>query len=661
MKKNYLILLLLLTTVRLSAQTFSWAKREGLYAYDYGYGVTTDAQGNVYMAGKYEELANFSGTILPCQGNHDIYLAKYTPTGDLTWIRTGGGGSGDYALCVATDKNAFVYIAGEIEGTNEQIIFPGSPITLTCVASNDIVLAKYSLDGDLVWAKRAGGFDNEKTHGITLDSDSNVYICGYIHGYATFDNITVNGHGNTDAYVAKYNKNGDCQWVRTMGGPDRDDAQGIVSDGNGNVYVTGMFSNAAVFGSQTIYTPDSFMDQYLVKFDTNGNMQWVRKGTGSYDQVGWGVTMDNGGKIYATGEFNSSMQLGSTQLNTVGAADVYVTCYNDQGDLQWAKRAGGNQVDRARGIGTDGFNIYITGQFGGTANFGPFSRTASDGSDVFMAALDNAGNFQWATSVGGAADGAEDLGYESGICITADDHGIVYAGGAILDGSVFGATSYGAYSRTDAFITRIDQGADNTPPLAVSFTPADNAVDVAPDATLLLSFSEPVEAGAGDFKILEHGLVTQTIPVLSASVTINGNEVTITPPNNFSDSALVEIQFASGVIKDLAGNAFVGINDTSTWNLTVRTPIVPAGLHTVQANTFSIFPNPSNGIVTIHCSDQQSNRQLRVLNALGQTILEKELHGTITNQLDLSSAGKGIYLFELQSDTGIERHRVVLR
>ena len=661
MRKNYLFLALLLSTLQLSAQTFSWAKREGLYAYDYGYGVTTDAQGNVYMAGKYEELANFSGTVLPCQGNHDIFLAKYSPAGDLTWIRTGGGGSGDYALCVATDKNAYVYIAGEIEGTNETVIFPGSSATLTCESSNDIFLAKYTLDGDLIWAKRAGGWDNEKTRGITLDNDSNVYICGYIHSYANFDNITVNGHGNTDAYVAKYNKDGDCQWVRVMGGPERDEAQGIVSDGDGNVYVTGMYKNAAVFGNQTIYTPDDFMDQFLVKFDTNGNMQWVRKGTGSYDQVGWGVTMDNSGKIYATGEFNASMLLGSTQLNTAGAADVYVTCYNAQGDLQWARRAGGNQVDRARGIGTDGFNIYITGQFGGTANFGAITRTAADGSDAFMAGMDDAGNFQWATSVGGAADGPEDLGYESGICITADNHGIVYAGGALLDGGVFGSTSYGAYSRTDAYLTRIDQGADNTPPLAVSFTPADNSVDVAPDANLILAFTEPVVAGIGDIQILEHGIVTQTIPVTSVNVSFNGNEVSINPPTNFSDSALVEIQFVSGVIKDIAGNAFAGITDTSTWNLTIRKEILPAGMASVPTNTFSIYPNPSSGKVTVCCKDVQASSHLRVLNTLGQTVLESDLTNAVNVSFDLSQQSKGIYVFELTNDRGVTRQRVVIR
>src|SRR5437870_3234536 len=58
-------------------QSFDWAKREGAFAYDYGYGSTTDIYGNVYVSGKFEQNGIFSGDTLPCYGNHDIYVAKY--------------------------------------------------------------------------------------------------------------------------------------------------------------------------------------------------------------------------------------------------------------------------------------------------------------------------------------------------------------------------------------------------------------------------------------------------------------------------------------------------------------------------------------------------------------------------------------------------------
>src|SRR4051812_12731805 len=64
MKKHYLMLLLSLILGNVYSQSFNWAVKGGLYAYDYGYGIATDAAGNVIVAGKYEQAANFSGTIL---------------------------------------------------------------------------------------------------------------------------------------------------------------------------------------------------------------------------------------------------------------------------------------------------------------------------------------------------------------------------------------------------------------------------------------------------------------------------------------------------------------------------------------------------------------------------------------------------------------------
>src|SRR6187402_241044 len=99
MKKLYIIMLASLGFINFNAQTFNWAKREGAGAYDYGNGIDRDASGNIYIAGKYEFNSRFSGVTLPNQGNHDIYVAKYSPSGSLTWIRTAGGNSGDYAHC----------------------------------------------------------------------------------------------------------------------------------------------------------------------------------------------------------------------------------------------------------------------------------------------------------------------------------------------------------------------------------------------------------------------------------------------------------------------------------------------------------------------------------------------------------------------------------
>ncbi len=466
MKKLYVLIAVTTLFINMQAQTFDWAKREGLWAYDYGYGITTDNMGNVYVAGKYEQDANFSGTILPCPPpdcNHDIWVAQYSSTGTLNWIRTAGGQSGDYAWDIACD-NSFLYVAGEIEGVNETIYFPGSPITLTCQASNDIFVAKYDLTGNLLWARRAGDDYYDKALGVTYDNSGNVYICGLYNTKAVFGGTTtINSVGQSDIFIAKYDASGTFLWVMSAGSTGRDEAKSIKCDAAGNIYVSGMYSQGCVFPGEpalTTYNNTNWYDSFLTKISPDGVVQWVKTSGGDFDDVAWGVTLDNAGKIYIAGEYNgyASFNPSSTiALTTSGMADVFVACYDASGNVQWAKSAGGPLVDRARGIGTDGTNIVITGQFGSTASFGLFPLTAADSSDIFFACLDNFGNFIAASSVGGPADSLETLGYESGIAICAEANGNVYATGSLLDGGVFGSTSYTEYGRTDVFVTKISQ------------------------------------------------------------------------------------------------------------------------------------------------------------------------------------------------------------
>lgn len=460
MKKFYLIALLcFLIGSSISAQSFKWAKREGLYEYDYGYGMAHDNKGMVYVAGKYEQAANFSGTTLPNKGNHDIYVAQYDSMGNLKWIHTGGGPHGDYAHAMACNKTNAVYIAGEIEGF-ETVTFDDNTTTLTPQGENDAFVAKYDLSGTLLWAKSAGGVGNDKAQGVSYDAAGNVYITGKFTKTASFGGTSITSAGAEDIFIAKYDANGNFLWVRSAGGPGLEEAQGMVCDADGNSYICGRMSNGAMFGSNTAHTfhNTSFLDGFVAKYDKDGNALWVKTVGGDVDDDAWSIAQDEAGKIYITGEYNAYAEFGGSTfaLTSAGMADVFVACFDASGTPQWAKTMGGKLIDRARGITCSGSEVYITGQYGGTgAKFGSQTFDAADSSDVFVCGLDNTGNVKWTVVGGGAADAYEDLGFESGIAVTEDGNGSLYATGSLLDGGSFGGTSLSPYAHTDMFITRL--------------------------------------------------------------------------------------------------------------------------------------------------------------------------------------------------------------
>ena len=112
---------------------------------------------------------------------------------------------------------------------------------------------------------------------------------------------------------------------------------------------------------------------------------------------------------------------------------------------------------------------------------------------------------------------------------------------------------------------------DVTPPIVNTYSPADNATNVAAGANLVLSFSENIQKGTGNVVIKEGGVTTQTIDVTSASVSVSGNAVTINP-SDFTLGANVNIEIAAGAFRDLFNNAYAGISDGTTWNFSIIPP-----------------------------------------------------------------------------------------
>ena len=149
------------------------------------------------------------------------------------------------------------------------------------------------------------------------------------------------------------------------------------------------------------------------------------------------------------------------------------------------------------------------------------------------------------------------------------------------------------------FIAGCKKDTKNDPgpaPTVSTTTPADNATGVAVNSNLVMTFSESVQKGTGNILIKEGGVTTQTIEVTNASVTVSGTTVTINP-TDFSSAAVVNIEMAAGVFKDLSNNNYAGITNATTWNFTVADITVPTVSTLSPANNATGVPR--NNAITI--------------------------------------------------------------
>jgi hypothetical protein len=228
---------------------------------NWGSSVSTDASGNIYVAGNYESqsitLGGYTLTNSSTQDSTDIFLVKYDGSGNVIWAETMGGLRDDNNPTIAVDPSGNIIITG---GRSDNKTFTFDTFTLS-PGSYAVYIAKYGSNGNVVWAKYASFSGSQgNTNTVATDDEGNIYMTGNL-GNATFSPITP----LSENYVVKFNSTGDVLWGISRGGGAT--GADITVDSFDNIYVVGQTSNNLFVGKigfdivtalPTIVTEDLF-------------------------------------------------------------------------------------------------------------------------------------------------------------------------------------------------------------------------------------------------------------------------------------------------------------------------------------------------------------------------------------------------------------------
>ena len=465
MKKTFIFFILVLCSVALFAQNVDWlwAKKAGGTSYDSSSSIAVDANGNSYITGYFYGSATFGTTTLTSSGGSDIFVAKLDINGNWLWAKKAGGTDFDFGNSIAVDANGNSYVTGYFSGSAN---FGTTTLTSSSEYYTEIYVAKLDINGNWLWANKAGGTGWDYGYGIAVDANGNSYVTGAFAESAIFGTTTLTSSGGSDIFVAKLDSSGNWLWAKQAGGTDYDDGYGIVVDINGNSYVTGIFySSNCSFGSTTL-TSSGGSDIFVAKLDINGNWLWAKQAGGTSGDSGNGIAVDANGNSYITGGFKESATFGTTTLTSSGYYDydIFVTKLDIDGNWLWAKQAGGTGDEGSNSIAVDANgNSYITSGFEESVNFGTTTLTSSGYLDIFVAKIDHNGNWLWAKQAGGAID---DCGY--GIAL--DANGNSYVTGFFMESANFGTTTLTSSGDRDIFVAKLGEVNSISLPDIISFS-----------------------------------------------------------------------------------------------------------------------------------------------------------------------------------------------
>jgi autotransporter-associated beta strand protein len=371
--------------------------------------IALDSAGNVFVTGAFSGAADFDPGIgsftLNSAGGDDIFVSKLDPAGNLIWAKSMGGSEDDYGLGIAISSDGSILTTGSFQGTAD--FDPGTDIfNLTSpedYAYADIFVSKLDAAGDFVWARQIGGFGDDYGNSIAVGSDGSVYITGSFQYWADFDPGAgysyLESAGYADIFVTKLDAAGNLVWARQMGGAEFDSGNSIAVANDGSVFTTGYFRVTADFNPDDAtynLTSAGSRDIFISKLDNSGNFVWaVRMGSSGTD-TGYCLAVDNYRDVYSTGYFQGAVDFnpgsGTSNLNSAGGEDIYISKLDESGNFIWAKRMGGSNYDVGYAIAVrSDQSVFTTGYFQGTVDFDPgtsvFNRISSGGTDFFLSEL----------------------------------------------------------------------------------------------------------------------------------------------------------------------------------------------------------------------------------------------------------------------------------
>ncbi|MCX7878718.1 MAG: SBBP repeat-containing protein, partial [Ignavibacteria bacterium] len=477
---------------------------------DYGYSITADTSGNIYVTG-YTNSTNFPtenpGGGAYFQGSRaeeaDAFVIKFNNSGIRIWATYYGGNGMDVGRSIESDISGNVFITGWSLSTNLPTYNPGGGVYFQGTYGggiNDAFILRFTNVGVRTWATYYGGNDIDYGLSAGTDISGNLYIAGETRstnlptqnpgGGAYFQGVI---GGSFDAFILKFTNNGLMTWGSYYGGFFTESASSVTADISGNVFLTGQASA----NSLPVYNPGGGAyyqgtyggggDIIILKFTNSGVRQWATfYGGNNTDNVN-SVSVDASGNVFIAGSTMSGTfplyDAGGGayyQGSHAGSYDVFILKFTNSGVRQWATYYGGDASDdsKAMSVAING-NIFISGSTSGGSfplldpGAGVYFQGTYGGgpADAFILKFTNNGVRQWATFYGGSGN---DVGY--GVCT--DPAGNVFMTGQTTGGTfplqnpgggAYYQGTHGGEGSSDVFISKFGDA-------LVSFTPIGNNI-----------------------------------------------------------------------------------------------------------------------------------------------------------------------------------------
>ena len=387
---------------------------------------------DLVLAGVFRGSMTLGGATLQSAGATDMFVGKLGPDGSHKWSKRFGnlGAAESLGAWASADQDGNVLVGLTSEGA---VDLGGG--ALPSHGGTDIAVGKLSPDGSHRWSHSYGDFDMQYLTHVAADPAGNVILGGYFTGTLDFGHAMVSSTGHYDVFLAKLDRDGQSIWAWHLGDGAAATIAAVAVDETGNVLAAGSYQGSADFGSGA--EPATGVDPFVVELSPSGQLRAGRAFHGSDSAPPAGIGFGDSGQVWLAGSFAGSLDVGGNLLVSTGGSDLYLTRLDASLAPVWSQSLGLAGDERATGLAIDpSGNVWLTGGFTGTTDFGGGDLTSAGGTDGFVLELDRSGAYVNALRFGDASE-------QRGVGIVFD-----HAGRAVITAGFQGMVDLGYSSVT---------------------------------------------------------------------------------------------------------------------------------------------------------------------------------------------------------------------
>lgn len=554
---------------------------------------------------------------------------------------------GVWSRATVTDATGNFYMTGLFHGTvdfdtsaaNFPLVYQGGTEN-DIDGESDVYLAKYDANGALLWAKKLleptfTGMNEERGSSMILDANNNLFLTGFTNTRGFF--------------VSKWSSDGDEIWTRYFDDTTDNALTSFAIRKKGNsILISGVFADMMDFDPSATGTNlvNAFNnDGFLLSLSETGDFEWVKQFRCNGGVIITGLEVDSANNIFLSGIFLGSVDLDPSNISstiitsqsvaTAAISSAFLAKYKENGELLWNRHLRGStstdffmtfiKKDRAD-------NILITGSFKGITTFLPTATSLNTGSfySSFLAKYDTDGNLIWANQFG-TPTATQTTFFPSSFCanVITDSCNNIYVSGEFQGNCDFNPAS--------------GENIQSTPNNLINAF----AAAYAPNGNYLWSMEI---GGLGNTAFVEFN---GYLPIALD----NNNDLIFTgtfrQQLDFDPSDSGATLLSSNTTNPNIAGVFMAKYDNPIDVCLLNTT-------TVEEKSFSIYPNPSNGLVTVETKEFERSYAMKVYDISGKLLLEANISAEVS-LFDFSGFTKGIYIIELSKDNQSFHQKLILK